>query len=81
MVVDGTAFWSRISPYRHGDWHFKDDINSNWGFLLEWESFLQELVELSIFAVPDRVWRFALNTLPDIELAAISLEVKIPDLI
>eukprot|EP00974_Lingulodinium_polyedra_P107180 10376148-Lingulodinium_polyedra.AAC.1 len=54
MIVEGIVFWTRIAPFRHGDWHYKDEINSNWRFLLDWEQFLQELAELSTFAVPDR---------------------------
>eukprot|EP00974_Lingulodinium_polyedra_P101580 9839004-Lingulodinium_polyedra.AAC.1 len=37
MVVEGIVFWTRIAPFRQGDWHYKDDLNSSWRFLLDWE--------------------------------------------
>ena len=52
----------------------------NYNFWLLWEKFFQQMAEFSTFAVPDRVWRYCMHTMPTLNLspAEISLNHAVP---
>ena len=49
-------------------------------FWLLWEKFFQQMAEFSTYAVPDRVWRYCMHTMPTLQLspAEISLNHPVP---